>query len=67
MATDFSISDLALPVLTEITKPYQLAENWFIRIRYKNHPRDIDKQETEVIIHWLCNYLAWCIMDYTSK
>ena len=61
-APELSISDLAdvLSELTEITKPYQLGIQLKIDLAEldaieKNHPRDIDRQKTEVIKYWLRN------------
>jgi hypothetical protein len=62
MATKLSISDLAdvLAAIKEVTKPYQLG----IQLKIgssdldeieRNHPRDIDRQKTEVVKYWLRN------------
>ena len=62
MATELSISDLGdiLADLHEISTPYQLGIHLDIdpstlRAIEKNHPRDIDRQKTEVIEYWLRN------------
>ena len=61
-APELSISDLAdvLAALTEVTKPYQLGIQLKVDLAEldtieKNHPRDIDRQKTEVIKYWLRN------------
>ena len=62
MATKLSISGLAdvLAALTEVTKPYQLGiqlkiDSSELDTIEKDHPRDIDRQKTEVIKYWLRN------------
>ena len=59
---DLSISDLAnvLAALTEVTKPYQLGiqlkiDSSELDVIEGNHPRDIDRQKTEVVKYWLRN------------
>jgi hypothetical protein len=61
-APDLSISDLAdvLAGLTEITKPYQLGirlkiDSSELKTIERNYSKDIDRQKTEVIEHWLRN------------
>jgi hypothetical protein len=62
MATKLSISDLAdiLAAIKEVTKSYQLGIQLKIDITYldeieKSHPRDNDRQKTEVVKYWLRN------------
>ena len=62
MATKLTISDLAdvLAALKEVAKPYQLGIQLKIDLAELdkiegNHPRDIDRQKTEVVKYWLRN------------
>jgi hypothetical protein len=62
MATKLGISDLAevLAALKEVTKPYQLGIQLKLGPSHldtieRNHPRDIDRQKTEVVKYWLRN------------
>ena len=62
MATELGISDLAgiLSDLKEVSEPYQLGiqleiDPSVLDTIERNHPRDIDRQKTEVIKHWLHN------------
>ena len=62
MATKLNISDLAdvLAKLKEVTKPYQLGiqlkiDSSELDTIERNHPKDIDRQKTEVIKYWLRN------------
>jgi CRISPR/Cas system-associated endoribonuclease Cas2 len=61
-ASRLSISDLVnvLAALTGISKPYLLGIQLKLNLVElneieRNHPRDIDRQKTEVIIYWLSN------------
>ena len=62
MTDKLNISDLAdvLAALTEVTRPYQLGiqlkiDSSELDSIEKNHPRDIDRQKTEVVKYWLRN------------
>ena len=62
MEDELTISDLAdvLAALFEVTKPYQLGIQLKIDTSEldtieRNHPKDIDRQKTEVIKYWLRN------------
>ena len=62
MAATLSISELqsVLAVLVDVTTPYQLGiqlkvDSSELKAIEKNHPRDIDRQKTEVIEYWLRN------------
>ena len=62
MASKLSISDLAdvLATLKEVAKPYQLGiqlkiDSSELDTIEKDHPKDIDRQKTEVIKYWLRN------------
>jgi hypothetical protein len=60
--TNLSISDLAdvLAAIKEVTKPYQLGiqlkiDSSELKTIERNYSKDIDRQKTEVIEHWLRN------------